>query len=89
MTFSIKYRENKAFVWKRTTQNSREEVMLCCGLLVLKDKENEDYRSWQTSSNDTLMKTARKLYGDANEYLYVKGLEIFPFYPEHLPESKK
>lgn len=40
--------------------------MLCYGLLVLRDKKNEDYRSWQASSNDTLMKADRKLYSDAN-----------------------
>lgn len=33
---------------------------------MLRDKKNEDYRSWQTYSNDTLMKIARKFYGDAN-----------------------
>lgn len=39
LTCITKYRENKILVWKRTTQNSAEEVMLLHALLVLRDKK--------------------------------------------------
>lgn len=41
LTCITKYKENKILVWKRTTQNSAEEVMLLHALLVLRDEKNE------------------------------------------------